>query len=37
MLRILDNGKKLGIDTIKGKVENIDVKADIPKVIKLLK
>ena len=37
MLRILDNVKKLGIDTIKGKVENIDVKADIPKVIKLLK
>ena len=37
MLRILDNSKKLGIDTIKGEVENIDVKADIPKVIKLLK
>ncbi len=37
MLRILDNGKKLGIDIIKGEVENIDVKADIPKVIKLLK
>ena len=37
MLRILDNGKKLGIDIIKGEVENIDVKSDIPKVIKLLK
>ena len=37
MLRILDNGKKLGIDVIKGKVENIDVKSDISKVIKLLK
>mgnify|MGYP001160088016 FL=1 len=37
MLRILDNGKKLGIDVIKGEVENIDVKSDIPKVIKILK
>ena len=37
MLRILDNSKKLGIDIIKGEVENIDVKADIPKVMKLLK
>ncbi len=37
MLRILDNGKKLGIDIIDGQVENIDVKADISKVIKLLK
>tara|TARA_B110000003_G_scaffold183494_1_gene182520 strand:- start:1258 stop:2007 length:750 start_codon:yes stop_codon:yes gene_type:complete len=36
MLRILDNGKKLGIDIIDGKVENIDVKSDISKVIKLL-
>ena len=37
MLRILDNDKKLGIDIIDGKVENIDVKSDISKVIKLLK
>lgn len=37
MLRILDNDKKLGVNVINGKVENIDVKADIPKVIKLLK
>lgn len=37
MLRILDNNKKLGIEIIKGKVENIDVKSDIAKVIKLLK
>jgi 3-deoxy-manno-octulosonate cytidylyltransferase (CMP-KDO synthetase) len=37
MLRILDNGLKLGIDTINGEVENIDVKSDIPKVIKILK
>ena len=37
MLRILDNGLKLGIDTIDGEVENIDVKSDIPKVIKILK
>ncbi len=37
MLRILDNGKKLGINVIDGKVENIDVKSDISKVIKLLK
>ncbi len=37
MLRILDNGQKIGIDTINGEVENIDVKSDIPKVIKILK
>ncbi len=37
MLRILDNCERLGINIIKGEVENIDVKADIPKVIKLLK
>ena len=37
MLRILDNGHKIGIDTINGEVENIDVKSDIPKVIKILK
>ena len=37
MLRILDNGKKLGVDVIDGEVENIDVKSDIPKVIKILK
>ena len=37
MLRILDNCERLGINIIKGEVENIDVKADIPKVIKLLR
>lgn len=37
MLRILDNDKRLGIDIIDGQVENIDVKSDIPKVIKILK
>lgn len=37
MLRILDNSKKLGVDLIKGEVENIDVKSDISKVLKLLK
>ena len=37
MLRILDNGKKLGVDVINGEVENIDVRSDISKVIKILK
>tara|TARA_A100001388_G_scaffold277355_1_gene268165 strand:+ start:3391 stop:4140 length:750 start_codon:yes stop_codon:yes gene_type:complete len=37
MLRILDNGRKLGIDIIDGQVENIDVRSDISKVIRLLK
>ncbi len=36
MLRIIENGKKLGISVIDGVVENIDVKEDIPKVLKLL-
>ena len=36
-IHLLDNDKKLGIDIIDGKVENIDVKSDISKVIKLLK
>ena len=37
MLRIIDNGKKLGVSVIDGQVENIDVKSDIQKVIKILK
>lgn len=37
MLRIIDNGKKLGVSIIDGQVENIDVKSDIQKVIKILK
>ena len=37
MLRILDNSKKLGVNIIKGEVENIDVKSDISKVLRLLK
>jgi len=35
MLRIIENGKKLGVSVIDGEVENIDVPEDIPKVLKL--
>ena len=37
MLRVLDNCESLGINVINGIVENIDIKADINPVIKLLK
>ena len=37
MLRILDNGEKIGVNTINGIVENIDVNSDIQRVNKLLK
>lgn len=37
MLRVLDNCETLGINIIKGVVENIDTKADIKPVLNLLK
>jgi 3-deoxy-manno-octulosonate cytidylyltransferase (CMP-KDO synthetase) len=36
MLRVVENNYKLGVSIIKGEVDNIDTKEDLPKVRKLL-